>query len=536
MQTPDIETLLLHRGRIYRHAHDQAPAQAILLRGTKVVWIGPSADAPPAKRKIDLQGASVFPGLTDSHLHLFTLALARRQISFLASGASSINSVLEIIRRDAGCFGPNDWVQGCELNESLLAEKRLPHRRELDEALPDRPVLIRRYCGHVAVFNTCAMRALGIDEFQADPSFGHYERYGDGAINGIAFEEAAARIFGRAPAPDTHAMASGIRQVIDTCLGYGLTALTEAAVGFSVGYEREAQTWAAMMADADLPVRISLMPQMTAPQAMARGLQPVSDADWSVDTLKFFADGIVGGRTAAVSDPFIDRGGTGLFMLPEDMLAEQIIEAHNAGWRVAVHATGDRAIARVVDAFETAQRERPRPELRHRIEHCFVPPEGIFSRIAALRAQVVMQPSFLWGMGQSALAGLGPQRMRTAYPGRAALAGGADLIFSSDAPTGSLSPWRGIQAAVERKSQAGTPLGQPEALTVAEALACYINGGVVSMRQEGMRGKLVPGYLADLVVLDRDPFAVPTEDLHRIGSVMTVVRGDIVHNALSHAA
>jgi len=372
---------------------------------------------------------------------------------------------------------------------------------------------------------------LGLREDEPDPPFGHFERDDRGALNGVAFEQAAAAIFRKAPAPDAATMAEGIRSVIAECLGLGLTALTEAAVGFVIGYEREAKVWELLRQAGDLPVRMSFMTQLTAEDAARHGLSPQSGPDWSTDTLKFFADGIVGGRTAALSEPFCDRGGRGTFMLPEEMLAEQLIAAHDAGWRVAVHATGDRAIARVVDSYERAQHARPRPDPRHRIEHCFVPPEGIFARIAALGAQVVMQPSFVWGMGRSAAAGLGDQRMQTAYPGRSVLEAGATLVYSSDAPTGAFSPWRGVQAAVERRSAQGAALGTGEAVSRAEALAAYIEGGAVAMRHEGFRGRCEPGAAADITVLDRDPFTSALEDINTTRSLMTFTRGQMVHGA-----
>lgn len=525
MERAAEQTILLHGGRIYRSSFDPAPASAVLLRGDRIAWVGQAEDAPAADRAFDLEGASVVPGLTDPHIHLFTLALARHQIAFAALQARSLEDVHALLKRHATRFGQGEWVQGCELNEDMLAERRLPHRAELDAVFPDRPVLLRRYCGHAAVFNSAAMQALGLRADEPDPPFGHFERDEGGALNGVAYEQAAAEIFRKAPAPDPVTMAEGIRTVISECLDLGLTALTEAAVGFVIGYEREAEVWELLRRAGNLPVRMSFMTQLTAEEAASHGLSPQSGPDWSTDTLKFFADGIVGGRTAALSQPFLDRGGYGTFMLPEEVLTRQLVAAHAAGWRIAVHATGDRAIARVVESYELAQRARPRPDPRHRIEHCFVPPQGIFPRIAALGAQVVMQPSFVWGMGRSAAAGLGPERMQNAYPGRSVLQAGATLVFSSDAPTGSISPWRGMQTAVERRSAQGAVLGSGEALSRAEALSAYVEGGAFAMRHEAFRGGCVPGAAADLVVLDRDPFTCDAQNLHAIRSVLTVTRG-----------
>ncbi|WAP68270.1 amidohydrolase family protein [Jiella pelagia] len=389
-------------------------------------------------------------------------------------------------------------------------------------------MLLRRYCGHVAVFNTAAMRLLAIAEDAPDPEFGHFERLPDGRLNGTAVEQAAEAIFRAAPAPAPHLLRQGIRDAIDDCLKLGLTALTEAAVGFSIGHDREDAIWNAVRAEGDLPLRMGFMAQLTALEAAERQLTPIFDRRWSRETLKFFADGIVGGRTSALSEPFCDRGGTGTFMLPESVLTEEILAAHAAGWRVAVHATGDRAIERVASAYEDAEASGAASR-RHRIEHCFCPPPGLFERLRKIDALVVMQPSFLWRMGPSIVAGLG-RRTETAYPGRSVIESGARLVLSSDAPTGLLSPWEGVRSAVERLSSDGTILGEGEAITVREAIDAAIAGGAAAMRHEGFRGRLDTGFAADLAVFDRDPFSLAGAELAATRATLTMVDGKIVHH------
>lgn len=520
-------SLLLSNGEFHRDAFDEEAASALLVEGDEIAWIGDRADAPAADRTIDLAGACVLPGLTDAHLHVFTIALARHQMGFAAHRPQTIADVLDLLRREERGLTAGQWLQGCEINEDTLAEKRLPTRHELDGAFGERPVLLRRYCGHAAIFNTAAMRLLGLDEFEPDHNYGHFERSADGRLNGIAFERAAEAIFRAAPSLDVDLIRAGIRDVIGDCLKLGLTSLTEAAVGFSIGHDREDAIWNGLREDGDIPIRMGFMSQLTALEAAARGRKPVFDRKWSDETLKFFADGIVGGRTSAMSEPFCDKGGTGTFVLPEDVLVSQILEAHEAGWRIAVHATGDRAIELVTGAYERAARDG-NDGRGHRIEHCFCPPPDLFERLRRIDALVVMQPSFLWRMGPSVEAGLG-RRIDTAYPGRSVIDAGARLVFSSDAPTGLLSPWEGVRSAVERTSSNGNILGQGEAVTVREAIHAYIAGGAAAMRHDGFRGRLQPGFAADLAVLDRDPFSVTGVELAGTQAVLTMVDGRIVH-------
>lgn len=521
-------SILLSNGRFHRTAFDIDPASALLVRGDRIAWIGNRADAPAADRTIDLDGACVLPGLTDAHIHIFTLALARLQLGFAAHRPRVLADVFSLLQQEQARLATGEWLQALELNEDTLAERRLPTRDELDAMFGDQAVLLRRYCGHVAVFNTAAMQRLGLAEHQPDPVSGHFERFADGRLNGIAYEGAAEAIFRAGPIPAEHLLRQGIRNAIIDCTKLGLTALTEAAVGFSAGHDREDAIWDSLRGDDDLPVRMGFMAQLTAGEAAERKRTPAFDRRWSRETLKFFADGIVGGRTSALSEPFCDRGGTGTFVLPENVLVAEILAAHVAGWRVAVHATGDRAIALVASAYEAAEGKQ-RERRGHRIEHCFCPPPDLFPRLKAIDAFVVMQPSFLWRMGPSIEAGLG-RRTETAYPGRSVLDAGAQLVFSSDAPTGLFSPWEGVRSAAERKSSNGSILGPAEAVSVREAVHAYIAGGAEAMHHSPFRGRLEVGQAADLAAFDRDPFQAEGAALAATRATLTMIDGRIVHH------
>lgn len=521
-------SLLLTNARVFRSAHDPDPAGAILIRQSTVAWLGELSDAPPADEWIDLGGRVVLPGLTDPHLHIFMLALSRLQVSFALTPATSIADVIQRLAEGHDASGPGDWLQGCDLMEDRLAEGRLPDAADLDRAFPENPVLLRRYCGHVAMLNTAAMQALGLAPDVADPPAGVFHRDADGTLTGIAEETAAEWIFTRAPCPPDEAIAARIASVLTDCLAMGLTALTEAAVGFSIGYDREMAVWEHLRATRPVPLRLGFMLQLDPAEAAQRGLRPDPNRAWSIETLKFFADGIIGGRSGAVSVPYDDTGGTGVLMQPPGVLEDAFHRTHADGWRIAVHATGDRAIARVRDAMIAAQGTDT--SRRHRIEHCFVPPNGLFDQLAAAGISTVMQPSFVSRMGASIGKGLGA-RTATAYPAASPLAAGAALAFSSDAPTGLISPWEGIRAAVTRRGAHGGLIGPDEAVDFRTALDAYIAGGSRVMRQEDFRGTLAPGMAADLVVLEADPFVRDPDTLGETRAYLTMTDGAIVHRA-----
>jgi predicted amidohydrolase YtcJ len=174
--TKSAPSLLLTNARIYRSAWDETPADSIVVSDGKVAWIGAADVAPSADETIDLAGATVIPGLTDAHIHLFAIAHARLQVPVTPREVSTISGVLDLLVARARAISCDKWVYGAGLDENGLAEHRLPTRAEIDVVVPDHPVLIRRFCGHVAVVNSAALRLLGIDDAAADPDGGTFGR------------------------------------------------------------------------------------------------------------------------------------------------------------------------------------------------------------------------------------------------------------------------------------------------------------------------------------------------------------------------
>jgi predicted amidohydrolase YtcJ len=526
----------LTNGRIHRSAWDETPADTIVVRDGKVSFTGAARDAPSADATIDLAGATVIPGLTDAHIHLFAIAHARLQVPVTPRDAASIPVVLDLLTARARTLASGKWIYAAGLDENGLAEHRLPTSAEIDAVIPDHPVIIRRFCGHIAVVNGAALAALGIDDGVLDPEGGSYGRDASGALDGSVVESAAEFVFRAVPPLDRSELVAALRATIADSIKMGLVAAVEAAVGFTTGFDDEHAIWNAVRAQGGvLPLRLGFMNQLDPDEAHARKLKPSLDPDWQSMTLKYFADGIVGGRTSAVSEDFCDTPSRGMFMRDPAELTRVIGEAHADGWQVAVHCTGDRAIDCVITAYEQAQAAHPRDDARHRIEHYFVPPVGGLARMKALGALVVTQPSFLTRMRRSIAGAFGP-RADACYPGRSVIDADVTYVASSDAPTGSWSPWDGIADAVYRASGSGAAIGAGEAIGIREAIHSYTVGAAVAMKQETWRGTLAPGMAADLIVLDRDPFTADAASLKATRVLLTMVRGDVVDDALPRAA
>jgi predicted amidohydrolase YtcJ len=524
-------SILLTNGRIYRSAWDDVPADSIVVRDGKVAWTGTRADAPSADQTIDLDGAAVLPGLTDAHIHLFAIAHARLQVPVTPRDASDVGGVLKLLAARAQAIPRGQWVYGAGLDENGLAEHRLPTAAEIDAVIPDHPVMIRRFCGHVAIANSAALKFFNVDDTVPEPEGGTFGRDGNGRLDGIAKESAAEMFFRAAPPLDRAELIAALRATIADSARLGLVAAVEAAVGFTTGFDDEFAAWSELRKGDPLPLRLGFMNQLDPEEAAQRGLTPTRDADWQSMTLKYFADGIVGARTAAVSENYFDTPDRGFFMRDEGELQRVIGEAHAAGWQVAVHSVGDRATNCIIDAYEKAQTATPRADARHRIEHFFVPPAGGLARMQKLGALVVMQPSFLTRMRRSIAGAFGP-RADLCYPGRSVIDAGVTYVATSDAPTGSWSPWDGIADAIGRAVDSGEPIGPYEAISAREAIHSYTVGGAFAMKQEDWRGTLLPGMAADLIAIDRDPF-IADANLRQTKVLLTMVRGDVVHDALS---
>lgn len=506
----------------------QPEADAIACAGGKIVWIGRGEDAPTMDREIDACKQTVLPGLIDAHSHLYWMALDRLEIRVDPSQISSIDDLIERLRSVAKSKPPGEWIVAVGINEFALSERKLPTRDDLDRISTAHPIAVKRLCGHAAVVNSRALGSLGITDDTVNPYGGIIERNGLRAT-GILRERMAEALFQILPIPRTEDIITSLRQVASQYHACGVTGATEAAVGFTSGFDREWNVWSSLRSSGDYPLRMAFMLGLTAKEADARELKPSGrDIDWQVDTIKFFADGTFGSRTASVSQPYEGGGESrGLLMQPDENLREEMLRASGAGWNVAVHAIGDRAIDLVVDTF-AAIKKRGAIQRRHRIEHFALPSKQALSAVAALDIAIVPQYGFLRAMGDGFLTALGRERADRLYPGKSLVETGAVIAGSSDAPATPISPFVGIAAAMNRKSVSGHPLGPREGLTGEQAVQTYTEGAARILGHENDRGILRPGATADLIIVDRDVFEADAEQVLETKVAATFLRGEIV--------
>ncbi|WP_447040414.1 amidohydrolase [Streptomyces sp. DSM 118878] len=498
----------------------------------RVAGLDEAVTSLPAREVIDLQGATVLPGFIDAHVHLAWTGLKESTPSI--AGRTRVDDVLAVVEKAASATQApaGAWLNLVGYDQRALG--RHLTAAELDRVSHGRKVYILHDSGHGCVVNSAVLDLLPAD-------LPHENGFlAEGAMG-------AARAL-RLPYSQQE-LAEAIGIAARTCLSEGITACAEAGIGGTLFGHSPVELGAYQLAREQglLPLRTQLMVSAEClrpvaaheadgiPRAFGLGLRSgFGDDRLSVGALKIYTDGGMMARTAALSGPYEGLGHTGQLQDDPDVLADMIVDGHLAGWQLAVHAIGDRAADIALDALERAQRLRPRPDARHRIEHAGLIRPDQLPRFAQLGVSAVVQPNFLRYFGDDYAAIMGEARAPWLYRGRGFLDHGVPVVGSSDRPVADGSPLRAVQFMVERASESGEVIGPAEAMTVDEALHAYTVAGAHACHWENSLGTLTPGKRADLAVLGDDPRSV---DVSRIGNIevaATYVDGREPANSGSH--
>jgi predicted amidohydrolase YtcJ len=498
-----MEPILLEGGTI-RTLDPAAPTvDRLAIAGGRIV------ERPPADaRRIDLGGRCVLPGLNDAHVHFPTWSMAQRQVRLEGAG-----SLVEAVGRVADRLPATGWLRGIGWREADWTEA--PTAAALDAVAPDTPVILTSKDYHSLWLNSAALAYAGGD---LDAPGGVVELDAAGEPTGILRENAAWHFRDRYAAPSMDEMLDACRDGLRIAAGRGVTAIHD-----KDGWLGSLELFQRLHAGGELTLRVwQSIPADRLPHLRELGLRSgFGDEVLRAGYLKVFMDGTLGSATAHLLD------GSGVELTSSERLAEIVREAAAAGWPVGVHAIGDAANRAALDAFEaTAPDWRPLG-LRQRIEHAQLLDAAELPRFAAIGVAASVQ--FSHAPSDRDLADRVWEGHEGAYAYRSLHDAGARLVNGSDAPVEELDPIAGIAAGVLR-TQDERPAWRPEqAVSVETALEATCAGPAWLAHDEHRRGRLTPGMLADLVVLDRDPVTCEPEALPHLKVVATLMGGHITH-------
>lgn len=545
--------LLLHSGRIYTMESDPSRATAVAIGGNRIVAVGSDADLRvllrPGGQSLDLRGRAVVPGLIDAHVHFgsYCLGIHRSELDLdsVPTKEEAIEQVAEAARRTQ----PGCWIQGGGWNKNIWPEPTFPTASDLDSVAPDHPVALEDKSHHATWVNSCALRRAGITATTPDPPGGQILRDQSGAPTGLLLETAADLVHSAIPEPDLSAAVEALRLGMMRAQGLGLTGVHDP------GSPAVLAALQVLRTRGELGLRALVhIPTSGLHAAREIGLRSgLGDAYLRIGGTKIFADGALGPQTAHMLSPYegsVDNGGScGIPTHSSDDLLELVRQSHSAGFSVHVHAIGDAANRAVLDALESAKRapdtghRPPRemdglqpgigPVLPDSIEHVQLLHPADVPRLASLGIVASMQPIHATSDMAMAERHWG-RRCDMSYAWRSLLDSGARLAFGSDCPVETLDPLAGIHAAVTRRRADGSPGPEgwipAQRLTVTQAVHAYTLGAAYASGEAHLKGSLVEGKLADLVVLSQDPFRIAPMGILDIRVDMTIFDGKLVYD------
>lgn len=524
---------------------EEGVVEALAIWGDKVLAAGSEAEIAgltgAQTRIIDLAGRLATPGLNDSHLHLISLGMTMDWVDARPANAPTLAALLGEIATRAARLKPGEWVLARGYDQTKLDTGRHPYREELDRASPDNPVMLVRTCGHISICNSLALKLAGIDEASPTPPGGLIEQ-ANGKLTGLLAENARAPVSAVIPPPTEEDLVSGIERGGNYLLSLGITSCMDAAVGQKGGFG-EIAAYHRAKRDGRLPVRTWLAllgdeGRSIVPQCHEAGLiSGTGDEMLMVGAVKIFLDGSAGGRTAWMSEPYLGEDKTtGVQMLSNEDLERQVLDAHAKGYQLACHAIGDAAIEQLITAYEKALAAHPDPDRRHRVEHCGFSTPQQHERMVKAGIYPCPQQVFIHDFGDAYVKVLGEERALPSYPFRTWFDLGLKPATGSDAPVCDPNPFPNFHTMLTRQTWRGTVMDAGQRVSIEEALQAYTEYGAFSQKQENVKGKLAPGFLADIAVFSRDLLAAsPEEILTDTRCDLTIRGGEIVYDRASAA-
>jgi len=512
-------------GRIYTYA--SKPVEAIEVTGGRISDLGNADDLlrrrAEATEIIDLEGATVLPGFIETHMHPIFFGIQEQQL-VIPDSVASIAEVVALLDAHAATLPPNSEILAWRFNHTSTTDQRHLTTRDLDKVAGNHSVVVRHVSGHIAYGNSAALSNAGIDNTSPDPPGGEIVRDKEGSPSGQLNElSAMALVTGILPNLDPAGNLQALAIAQEALLSAGVTTVHD----LGVWSDEYFCAYAEALARDELTVRTRLYAFVDDLDHIPVPPDAASD-QMTFGGIKFAIDGMLLGQTAHVRKPYCCTHETGVLLQTSEELNSAVAAAHQRGYQVAIHAEGDGALDRALDAIELATRATPRPDHRHRVEHVEIVHPDQIERMAYLGVSVSLLLNGIHRWGDELVGILGTDRVRAVSPLRSLRDHRIPTALHSDCPITPVNPLQSIATAVTRASETGQPINPEQAVTVDEAIRGLTVEAAYIGFEEADKGTLDVGKLADLVVLSEDPYLVSPSSIAEIKVTQTIIGGKVV--------
>ena len=508
----------------------QPKAEAVAVLNGRIVAVGSGAEVSnlvgPGTEVLDLAGKTVLPGFIDAHIHVLNSGI--RHVMAADCDLPSIAAIQAALAERVASTPAGQWVQGFKFDDTKTAENRFLFREDLDAVSVHHPIMVAHRAGHIYYLNSAALRAAGFNNETTDPPGGRMGRHPDtGELNGVVYERAIEPVrFGLIPPETPEIRRQGLTTICQMLNRAGLTSVHDARV-----VQEELATYQEGRDAGDLSLRVyALMYYPHFPALREAGLKTgFGDDLLRLGGIKMVADGAIAARTAYLSEPYIGSDcDHGILAMEPEEIEQNVMQMHEAGFQVCIHANGDVAIDMVTRAYEKAQQAFPRNDPRHRVEHCTLVNPEILNRMRALGTIATPFCTYVYHHGEK-MPFYGEERLKWMFAQRSFLDYGVVSTGATDYPPGPFEPLLGIQSCVTRTDSRGNVWGANQKVSVEEALKLYTLNGAYASFEEDLKGSIEIGKLADMVVLGADPREVDPMTIKDIPVERTIVGGRTVY-------
>ncbi len=517
--------LIVHGRVVHTMDGDNPTAESLAVRDGRFVAVGSRADVEQLRgagtQVFDHGDAVITPGFIDAHTH--PAGAGVRELKDVNVDVRSIAEIKERMAARARETSPGEWIRGFKYDDTKLAEGRPLNRLDLDEAVPDHPAVVGHRGGHTSVYNSRAFAAAGVTAETPDPRGGKFYREG-GELTGLVAERANAAFSGLIPSTHTDEdRQAGVKLITELMAMAGLTSFHDAGTS-----SNSVEAYSAAYRNGELSCRVYMMMRGPYNSLRQAGVSTGFGDEWlRVGGVKYGADGSASERTMRMSTPYVGRPDDyGILTMSQEEIHEAVEVAHRANWQVGIHANGDVTIDMVLNAYERVQELWPRPNPRHRIEHCSLVNPDLLARIKA--AGAIPTPFYTYAHYHgNKWVEYGPEKMEWMFPHRSFLDYDIPVAPASDYTPGPYEPLMAIQSMVTRKDFEGRVWGPSQRISVAEAMRICTMGGAYASFEEDTKGSVTVGKLADFVVLAADPHDTDPDAIKEIPVLRTVAGGRV---------